>query len=473
MSLNNGKIIDSISGNVFKTEMNANPISPIVYCADPTAVEYNGRLYVYGTNDHEQYDNSDHNSYEFIKSFVVFSTEDMANWVYHGTINVGEIAPWIINSWAPSIVSRVEEDGLTHFYLYFSNSGAGVGVITSTDPLGPWNDPLGKPLIYQNMPGLKNCPAPFDPGVCIDGDGVGWLSFGGGVPSHGEEIHSHVPKIVRLGKDMVSLDSEFVSIDAPYFFEASELNFVDGTYYYTFCNDWQDRSKWDRDDIPAPPICSMAYFTTKTPLDADSWKYRGAYLYNAGDSGMRWCNNHTHFLDYKGTYYVIHHTMILEELQKKEGGFRSIMVDKLPIDTKTGEIQLIPATNEGVAQIESYDPYSDSIGSVMFTSADIGFEGDFNPAPKSLAKGAWIYIKGADFSKGASEFVAKVKGRGTIEARLDDVNSEAVAAVKFDCEEYTNIRSAAFAKIENGKHDIYLLFSDKDIMLKSWTFFTE
>ena len=50
-SLNNGIIIDEVSGNVYKDERNANPISPNIFCADPTAVEYDGRLYVYGSND--------------------------------------------------------------------------------------------------------------------------------------------------------------------------------------------------------------------------------------------------------------------------------------------------------------------------------------------------------------------------------------------------------------------------------------
>ena len=54
LSLNNGIIIDEVSGNVYKDERNANPISPNIFCADPTAVEYNGRLYVYGTNDTQQ-----------------------------------------------------------------------------------------------------------------------------------------------------------------------------------------------------------------------------------------------------------------------------------------------------------------------------------------------------------------------------------------------------------------------------------
>lgn len=266
-SLNNGHIIDNISKNAYKTEFNANPISPNIFCADPTAVEYEGRLYVYGTNDQQQSEEGTKNDYARIKSLVVFSTDDMVNWIYHGRIEVGEIAPWIYNSWAPSIVSRVEDDGLTHFYLYFSNSGAGVGVITSTDPVGPWSDPLGEPLVYQNMPGLENCPAPFDPGVCIDDNGVGWLSFGGGAPGDGGIVHSNVPKIARLGEDMLSFDSEFVSIDAPYFNEASELNYIDGTYYYTYCNDWQKRgNEWDYEGISAPPRAAWRILPPKLRL---------------------------------------------------------------------------------------------------------------------------------------------------------------------------------------------------------------
>ena len=45
--------IMKISENCYKPENTANPISPNVLCADPTGVEYNGRLYIYGTNDHQ------------------------------------------------------------------------------------------------------------------------------------------------------------------------------------------------------------------------------------------------------------------------------------------------------------------------------------------------------------------------------------------------------------------------------------
>ena len=98
---------EQISTENYKDTRFNNPISPDFFCADPTAVEYNGRLYVYGTNDHQQFEAAGpdvDNTYEKIKSLLVFSTADMVNWTYHGEINVGEIAPWITASWAPSIV---------------------------------------------------------------------------------------------------------------------------------------------------------------------------------------------------------------------------------------------------------------------------------------------------------------------------------------------------------------------------------
>ncbi len=466
--------IPAVSENVYKTERNANPISGSVYCADPTGVEYEGRLYVYGTNDQEQADKDYTNDYDQIRSLVVFSTDDMVNWVYHGRIETGEIAPWIINSWAPSIVSRVEEDGLTHFYLYFSNSGAGVAVLTATHPLGPWTDPLGGPLVYQNMPGLENCPAPFDPGVVIDDNGVGWLSFGGGAPSDG--VHSFIPKIAKLGADMISFDSEFVSIDAPYFFEASELNYIDGVYYYSYSTDWQERGPgWDYEGIPTPPGCSMAYMTTTTPLIADSWQYRGAFFYNSGqnaqgNSGMRWGNNHTHFMEYEGVNYILHHTMLLDELCGSTGGFRSLMVDYLPMNAETGEIPITAASRDGVKQIRLLDPYQEQLGATMFTSADIGYTGGVDPAVVSKAPGAWLYVRGADFGYGAAAFTANVKGAGRIEVRLDDVLSAPVASIEFDNADYAAVTSETFKAFDGRNHNIYLVFSGEGIELDSWQF---
>ncbi len=218
---------------------NCNPLLDFLHVADPTAVVHNGRVYVYGTNDQQELDSvgrDGKNSYAHIHSLVMMSSDDMVNWTYHGIIDVEQAAPWTGKkgvSWAPSIISRAESDGLTHFYMYYSHGGGGVGVITATSPVGPWTDPLGHDLIDVNTPGLTDCPAPFDPGAVIDENGVGWLSFGGGRSSKATTFLPGSARIVRLGSDLLSLDSEISEIPAPYFFEASELNYINGTWVYS------------------------------------------------------------------------------------------------------------------------------------------------------------------------------------------------------------------------------------------------
>ena len=475
-SLGTGSVIENVIEKGYKPVGNANPISPNIFCADPTGIEYNGRLYVYGTNDQQQYEavgDDGKNSYEHIKSLVIYSTDDMVNWTYEGLINVGEIAPWIYNSWAPSIVSRVEDDGLTHFYLYFSNSGAGVGVITATSPVGPWSDPLGAPLIYQNMEGLKNCPAPFDPGVCIDDNGVGWITFGGGRGDESTEEMPLVSKIAKLGDDLLSLDSEIADLPAPYFFEASELNYINGTYVYTFNTSWVSRDIWNYEGYDKPAVCSMAYLTSKDPLNTDSWEYRGHYFLNAGETQMDFCNNHTHYLKYQGQYYILHHTMILQENMPTDGGFRSICVETLDLNEETLEIKLTGGTRTGVEQIKAFNPFVASFGSTMASCAYVGFEygAEGEVYAKSLDAGSWTYLRGAKFDTQPDRFLATVKGTGRIEIRLDDTNNSPVAAIDFDCEEFTTVYTDALEKIK-GTHDIYIVFSDSDIQLEAWQFKT-
>ena len=458
-----------LSANAYKLEATANPVSPNVFCADPTGVEYEGRLYIYGTNDHQQYEavgDDGKNSYEHIKSLVIFSTDDMVNWEYHGCIDVGQIAPWIQNSWAPSIASRVEEDGLTHFYLYFSNSGCGVGVLTATHPLGPWSDPLGKPLVYQKMPGLTNCEAPFDPGVCIDEHGVGWLAFGGGKDEKGEGVYCDVPKIVRLGKDMLSFDSDFVSLHVPYFFEASELNYLDGTYIYTYSTDWQLRTGWDDPSVPAPGICSMGCMTSKTPLDPASWTFHGGFFLNAGDSGMDWCNNHTHLIEYQGQRYIIHHTGHIQERTVTKGGFRCMCVDKL-LYTAT-HFPVTPATREGVPQTQFFDPFREHAASELFTCADVWYEDVAlgRTAVKALKDGAWTFIKGADFAAGTQEIRLTAKGKGEIEVRLDTRDAEPIATVAVDSADFIPVHAALNGC--TGIHDVYFAFFGEGLTLESW-----
>lgn len=448
-----------------------NPLLTNIYCADPTSVEYNGRLYVFGTNDHEQYEKkgSSSNTYEKIDSFVVISTDDMVNWRYETTIDTRSIAPWIVASWAPSVVSRVEDDGKTHFYLYFSNSGCGVGVLTATDPAGPWEDPLNCALINAGMKGLTDCPQPFDPGVCIDDDGVGWLAFGGGRAKDGTDYMPGTSRICRLGADMISVDSDFVKIKAPYFFEASEMNFINGTYVYTFNTSWEHRLEWDNTLlVDAPPACSMCYMTSKTPLEGDSWEYHDYYLKNPGELGMEYGNNHTHLHKYLDNYYIIFHSMGMQKgLNRENLGFRSIAADRIEVDEENVRIDPCEATVQAAdIAIKSLNPYLINEAETAFFTDCTYF--DFDGENLAKCEGSNIIgLKGVDFGEGSQTFAVKVKGKGKVTLRFDSLESEPAAVLEFDCDDFATVYTDA--KI-SGVKDYMLLELSGDFTFDKWQF---
>ena len=457
---------ENISEIRSKEPTDTNPLISNIFCADPTSVEYNGRLYIYGTCDQQQYEAvgaDGSNTYEHIKSLVVLSTDDMVNYTYHGRIQVDEICPWIIASWAPSIVSREEEDGLTHFYLYFSNSGWGTGVITSTSPTGPWSDPLGKSLIDGSTSGLDGCSSPFDPGVCIDDDGIGWLSFGGGTDS---------ARIVRLGSDMVSLDSEITKIPSRYHFEASELNFINGTYVYTYNNDWNSHLiGWDIKGVTPPPGCSMSYMTTKTPLDPESWEYRGHYFKNPGEQGLEYSNNHTHLQKYQDRYYLFYHSLFPQKSLGTEGGFRSICVNEATVDEASVTIENVSASKAGASQIKQLDPYSPVRASTIAACANISYEQKANgevtvKSGSGDGKASWICVRGADLGDSAKYFAAKVKGKGRIDVYLGKIDGKPCTTLSFDCADLNTVYNKFNSKA-SGISDIYFVLSD-GVEFDSW-----
>lgn len=473
-----GKITETTPGDITmtsltsissKTTAEGNPLLSNIFCADPTAVEYEGRLYIYGTNDHQQYEAvgaEGSNTYEHIKSIVMISTDDMVNFTYHGTINVGEICPWAFASWAPSITSRVEDDGLTHFYLYFSNSGWGTGVITATSPTGPWSDPLGTSLIDGNTPGLDGCQSPFDPGVCIDENGTGWLSFGGGTDG---------ARIVKLGSDMLSLDSEIKKIPSPFHFEASELNYINGTYVYTYNNDWSGHyENWDKESVFAPPQCSMSYLTTKTPLDPDSWVYQDYYFRNPGEQGLEYSNNHTHLQKYQGKYYLFYHALFPQKSLGTTGGFRSLCVNEAQVDEENVKISPVTGTREGVSQIKPLDPFSPVQAENIAACAGTAYSATEEPGDMTVSNGtndgtgAWLAVRGADFADGATRFAARVKGTGRIDVYIDGIDGNIATSLEFSGDDWQTVYSSEFAAL-TGQHDVYFVISD-GFEFDSWQF---
>jgi len=456
---------------------NANPLLDFMFTADPTAVEYNGRIYVYATNDNQQFEKEGKdgkNSYGYIRSLVMMSSDDMVNWTYHGIINTAKLAPWSQNSWAPSITSRLEADGKTHFYLYYSNSGVGSAVLTSTSPVGPWSDPIGKNIVDRSVPGV-DCEAPFDPGVVIDDQGTGWLVFGGGTPK--TKYMPDNSRIVKLGADMISLASNVSKIPAPYFFEGSELNFINGTWVYTYNTNWDERTEWPYSNIDKPTACSMCYMTSKTPLIPDSWKYRDNYFKNTGEINVGpLTNNHSHLFKFKEKYYLAYHAMYLQDYFDTKGGFRNVGIEEVPVDEGNGvNIPMVNATFKGTSQLNPLNPFVlQQAETTAGTSGKVQFEAVGNVGNMvaiGIVDKQCLMVRGADFSKQIpSKFEARVKGKGKIDVYVTNLKGKPLVSLLCDGKEWTTLSKKIEQKIEKGVENIYFVFNGENFLFDEWKF---
>lgn len=454
---------------------NGNPLLDFNFNADPTAVEYEGRLYVYATNDHQQLDivgPEGNNGYQHIHSLVMMSTDDMVNWTFHGYIDVKSLSPWGIASWAPSITKRMEADGKTHFYLYYSNCGVGVGMLTATSPVGPWTDPLGKNVVDKQSEGLGNCGAPFDPGVVVDDEGRGWLSFGGGSNQFGTEYNPGNARIVRLADDMMHLDSPITEIKAPYHFEANELNYINGTWVYTYNTSWVERKEWPL-EIEKPSICCMSYMTSKTPLDTDSWEYQANYFKNPMDYGFLPSNNHTHLHKFQGEYYLLYHTLVLEEHRNGKGGFRSVCIDKIKVNEENLTIHMGEATRTGVDQLKPLYPFNWVQAETVAATHNIRFVPTGRPGDTAAAchtDGQILKIRGVDFHTAPQEVNVVVRGPGKLTVRLDHPKEgQIIANLSFEGDEWKEVTEKITVPV-SGQHDLFFITSEGDFQFDKWKF---
>ena len=491
----------------YKSSSNGNPISDAVFCADPTAIDYNGRLYVYGTNDHQQYkaNKKASNDYGKIKSLVVFSTDDMVNWTFHGTIDVGKVTGWAGQSWAPSAVWRTNDKGKDEFFVYFANGGGSVGVLKSTtSPVGPFTSPNSQPMIQHGMAGIDPCNWLFDPGAVIDSTGQGWIAFGGGDPQKsGSKLWPGNSRIAKLAKNMTSLSGSAVNMPAPYLFEASELNIIGGRFVYTYNTSWSDRNDWSkftkRNGQSAPSSCSMCYMVSDTPLDPDSWEYRGEYVPNEGNFGMGWGNNHTHLHKFQDNYYLFYHSTLLEQDMKAAGamdnsasGYRSIGVNKATVNEGTQKINKMTLTKGGVAAIAKLNPYVQQQAETMANSGGVTYDSFKNISTNTnistlgndasrnmqvkMTAGCWTMVRNVDFGdKGAQSFTVRAKGTGTMEIRFSKTGA-AVASIDFSSTTFKEYSVTIDpSKFKGTKSSVFLVFTkaNSSTYFDTWQFSEE
>ena len=495
----------------FKETGNGNPISANVFCADPTALEYNGRLYVYGTNDHQQFiaqGKTGDNDYGNIKSIVVFSTDDMVNWTFHGTIDTKTLCagwtgnPWYAGygvSWAPSVTWRHNaETDKDEFFLYFCNSSHGVGVLKAESPVGPWMSPNNKLMVTYDTPGANaaGTNANFDPGVVIDDNGVGWLSFGGLGPS---QIQPGAARIIKLKPSMTEVDGTAVKIYAPYHFEANELNIIGGKYVYTYCSNWapRDNDEWEayksknKITVGAPGGGTMCYMVSDKPSNVKSWVFKG--YYGPGVSG----NNHSHLQKFQGKYYHIYHdhgSVLLDKMKaagavaQSAGDYRSICVNAATVDESTATVSPVTLNLEGVEQIKNVNPYELQQMETMATCGGIEYE-DFtnikenaeiselgNDASENMQvrmkADSWIMVRKVDFgSTGADRLVLRSKGTGKLIVRSGSSPKSTIDTFEVSSTDFEDHIVELPKSVKGLKNSFYFIVTEAtDFYVDSWKF---
>lgn len=198
--------------------------------ADPHIAAFGGTFYLYPTTDGSEG--------WMATSFRGWSSKDLAHWKDEGVIlDLPKDLKWAdVRAWAPAIATKGGK------YYYYYSAGQSIGVAVSDKPMGPFKDPLGKPLVAKGQyKGVQS----IDPMVFVDDDGSAYFYFGQGRC-----------KAVKLNPDMVSFDPAAVQdITPPGYNEGSFVFKRKGTYYLSW-------SEFDTRD----PRYSVAYATSKSPL---------------------------------------------------------------------------------------------------------------------------------------------------------------------------------------------------------------
>ncbi|MBP2116438.1 glycoside hydrolase family 43 protein [Paenibacillus silagei] len=462
-----------------KVQPNGNPLVAHRYGADPYALVFGDRVYLYMTNDALEYDENGvvkENSYSSINTITVISSADLVNWTDHGPIAVAGpegAAKWATQSWAPAALHTVI-DGKDKFFLYFANNASGIGVLSSDSPVGPWVDPIGEALILRSTPGVEDVTWLFDPAVLLDDDGKGYIYFGGGVPE-GQFAEPGTARVMPLGEDMTSVAGTAAVIPAPFMFEDAGIHKWNGVYYYTYCSNFYDGQRPEG----SPPAGEIAYMTSSSPMGP--WTYQGTILKNPGHFFGVSGNNHHAVFQFHDSWYIAYHAQTLSKAQGIANGYRSTHLNRLT-HHEDGSIPEIHADYEGVQQLAMLNPYERIPAATMGWSAGVKTEylaeGGVQ-AVTDVEQGGWIGLSGVDFGSGAESFqvsVLSLEAGGVLELHLDELAGPVIGRLTVPAadgsQEWVELKTEVQGA--EGVHNLYLVFtgeSNKSLFkLAAWQF---
>lgn len=299
-----------------------NPIFRNIFTADPAPLVHNDTLFVYAGHD-EAGEGEMFN----ITEWVAYSTTDVKNWTYHGSVMEPTDFDWAVSdAWASQVI---EKDGSFYFYTTVEHGppheGKAVGVAEGDTPLGPFHDAKGSALVYDAMTPTPEDPHDWDdidPTAFTTEDGTTWVSWG--------NMHLYLAK---LKPNMTEFDGPIREIYLPNFTEGPWIHKRKDTFYLTYpC--FAHQNMYEK-------IC----YATASDITGP-WTYRGIIMDRTENS----FTIHPGIVEYQDQWYLFYHTAQLS-IDGVSGaiGRRSVSVEYLHYN-EDGTIKPIEKTQEGVSE---------------------------------------------------------------------------------------------------------------------------
>jgi hypothetical protein len=371
-----------------------------------------------------------------MKDWLLYTSTDMVNWQDRGAVASLKDFKWYKGdngAWAECVVERNGK-----WYMYCPIHGNGICVLVADSPYGPFTDPLGKPLVWQNQTWND-----IDPTVWIDDDGQAYMYWGN-------------PTLygVKLNEDMISLGGDIIEMphvqdyqEGPWFWKRN------GKYYIAF----------------ASTCCpeGIGYAMSDGPLGP--WKYQGHIM----DHTPRTRGNHPGIIDYKGKSYCFGLNYDIFRMETGRHAERRSVAAAEMTYRKDGTIVELPYFQDCVlTQVGSFDPYRKVEAETMAWGYGLKTEprnpwGEerWNQVVTNVDNGEYILVKGVDFGSGAKRFIVNAMSHlygGVIEVRVDSPEGNQLCSVEIGNtkDAYETFDAQIKSKVQ-GKHDLYLVFKSK------------
>ncbi|MDE7455117.1 MAG: family 43 glycosylhydrolase [Prevotella sp.] len=423
------------------------PLFQTKYTADPSPLVDGDTLFLYTSHDASPDEIVDPNERSsagfFMYDWLLWSTTDMVNWTAHGAVASLKDFKWRNRDNGAWAIQTVKRNG--KYYLYAPLHGHGIGVLVSDSPYGPFHDPIGKPLVWQQEHWED-----IDPTVYIDDDGQAYMYWGNPNTYY-----------VLLGDDMISVKGDIHKLDyrLDHYQEGPWLYKRNGHYYLAY----------------ATTCCPEALGYAMSDKPTGPWQSKG-YIMRPTDRDR---GNHPGICDYKGHSYVFgqnYDLMHLETFEHHER--RSVSATEITY-RPDGTIEEVPywLDQQPIKQLKPLNPYRRVEAETMAWGYGLNIVGVGNVCVTDLNDGEYIRVRGVDFgAKGAREFAltAAANGTATVTLRLDAQDGPVVGVVTVkntgsvdSFQSFTTVVEGAI-----GIHDLYLCFDKTmgDVRLDWWQF---